>query len=375
MNKFCFHPVGQGLFYTGALCNGQYNFVYDCGSETSGDFLKNEIEAYANFLKNQDNKKIDFVLLSHLHRDHINGLRLLTSKCVIKAIYLPYLTQDIELMRLVLANEIFLNKYDYDENKELFEFIIGFYENGNKQDIPPYVRYMGITENDDPDLISETKVGYYKYSLEEEYYPAKDPDPFWHFKFLNRRVKNTMIQSLSTKLKAAIDNYNNRHSKQIATIKDFIYQNKLQELKNIYAEVFGKGNKLNLSSTVLIHYPDQKMHLLSSTYCPFTYWQDADITILTGDAKFDDIVNGAIERICYDRSKCVIQIPHHGSYDNWNSISYKIKSDTCYFIVPYGFGNKHRHPNGQTIAELNTIADDIYIKHVTQVKGFSYRLS
>ena len=30
MNKFIFHGVGQGLFYSGSLGNEEYNFVYDC---------------------------------------------------------------------------------------------------------------------------------------------------------------------------------------------------------------------------------------------------------------------------------------------------------------------------------------------------------
>ena len=46
MNKFVFRPVGQGLFYTGSLNCGRFNFVYDCGTENRQKLIKKEIENY-----------------------------------------------------------------------------------------------------------------------------------------------------------------------------------------------------------------------------------------------------------------------------------------------------------------------------------------
>ena len=68
MNRFIFHKVGQGLFYSGHLSNNQYNFVFDCGSDSDKKFLHDAID---NHLPKKD---IDFIVLSHLHRDHINGI-------------------------------------------------------------------------------------------------------------------------------------------------------------------------------------------------------------------------------------------------------------------------------------------------------------
>ena len=46
--RFVFHPVGQGLFYTGEISEGDYSFrfVYDCG----GDFIQRETDEYINSL-------------------------------------------------------------------------------------------------------------------------------------------------------------------------------------------------------------------------------------------------------------------------------------------------------------------------------------
>ena len=48
MNKFKFHPVGQGLFYTGSIAKGRYNFVYDCGTESKGSYISNAIDNYVD---------------------------------------------------------------------------------------------------------------------------------------------------------------------------------------------------------------------------------------------------------------------------------------------------------------------------------------
>ena len=92
MNIFKFRPIGQGLFYTGSLDNGAYNFVYDCGTDSSCIYLDNEVRRFACEVSSARNKsELDFVVISHLHKDHINGLCRLNKFFRIKQIYLPYL--------------------------------------------------------------------------------------------------------------------------------------------------------------------------------------------------------------------------------------------------------------------------------------------
>ena len=56
--------VGQGLsIYIDA---GQKEFLYDCGSAAYGDKIVNEIKADVN-------GKLDYVVLSHSHEEHIGG--------------------------------------------------------------------------------------------------------------------------------------------------------------------------------------------------------------------------------------------------------------------------------------------------------------
>ena len=79
MNKFKFHNVGQGLFYTGSLMHGTYNFVFDCGTDSKQEYLTNQINDYAREFRCREGEKpnIDFVVILHLHNDHFSGLNLL----------------------------------------------------------------------------------------------------------------------------------------------------------------------------------------------------------------------------------------------------------------------------------------------------------
>jgi phosphoribosyl 1,2-cyclic phosphodiesterase len=80
--EFTFHPVGQGLFYSGKInCddkkegNKEFNFVYDCGnifSSQINNFVKSYIESNLSV-----SKHLDLFILSHYHWDHFNGLPVL----------------------------------------------------------------------------------------------------------------------------------------------------------------------------------------------------------------------------------------------------------------------------------------------------------
>jgi len=96
---FSFHNVGQGLFYSGNI--GDFRFIYDCGS-TWKDHLNNVVTNYARSLPSP---KIQLLVLSHLHEDHVAGLDALLnqSKISIDTVILPYLSP-IERLSVALAH-------------------------------------------------------------------------------------------------------------------------------------------------------------------------------------------------------------------------------------------------------------------------------
>jgi hypothetical protein len=80
------HPVGQGGFFYGELaCRGPaIRWVYDCGSNQA-DFLSREIERI------HSDAVVDLLFVSHLDSDHVSGIDRLLGQVSIEEVVLPYL--------------------------------------------------------------------------------------------------------------------------------------------------------------------------------------------------------------------------------------------------------------------------------------------
>jgi len=78
-----FHPIGQGGFFSELIRTNNENIfiVFDCGSH-NGDALRKEIKRIGH-------NKIDHLVISHLHADHINGLDNLVDGKEVINVYLP----------------------------------------------------------------------------------------------------------------------------------------------------------------------------------------------------------------------------------------------------------------------------------------------
>ena len=63
-----FVPVGQGTFYLEKFEIGEEKFtiVYDCGTSTETVDIETKIKSYF-----EEDEEIDYVFISHLHKDHI----------------------------------------------------------------------------------------------------------------------------------------------------------------------------------------------------------------------------------------------------------------------------------------------------------------
>jgi hypothetical protein len=94
-----FHPVGQGLFISGALCRyrrhrSMLRWIYDCGTTSSLDLVTNAIDTlswswpFPAFTERDHG--VELVTVSHFDRDHISGLERLIQKRRIGTLLLPY---------------------------------------------------------------------------------------------------------------------------------------------------------------------------------------------------------------------------------------------------------------------------------------------
>lgn len=363
MNHFKFHPIGQGLFYTGQLADGKYNFVYDCGTLSGREYLEDAIDKYLTTLKSNTSMKpkIDFVVISHLHADHFNGLESLDDKAEIKRIYLPYLCDDENLIALALANTIFADyngedDYKYQALTHMFEFVINLYIESKsdrvtvigKEQSPPINNYLYTDET---------------LSSQNQYFD-------WQFTMLNRRLDFDEV-----KLVKLINDELRRYN--VSCIKDLVAQKKIHTISDIYKTVF--KNQQNLTSTILLHYPISSCsELLSSSKLNIEHRNNISnntnitpITLLTGDALMNKEFGERITE-CYTTKNSdkvgLVQIPHHGSWKNYDLMKKYIDSEI--YVASYGLGNGYSHPSRRTIDDLHMNGKELYFAN--QYEFFDY---
>lgn len=355
MNHFKFHPIGQGLFYTGSIANDFFNFVYDCGSYSGEKCKKRAIDDYVSSLRNLEKTEIDFFVLSHLHRDHFNGINYLMSKIKIKKFYLPFIGYDNDFKALVLAGAVFLNGLNDDNQDEayaMFNLMLSLYDEESIEGRE--VVLVGANPENEKEGYAYTKITFNAKFNDKDY---------WKFTLFNRRIDNEKLTCLLSKMRALIK------EKRTESIVDLIKNHRISDIAEIYGQVF---NNQNITSTVLLHEPEQD--------CLEAYYNESDqhlygrrmsyrlrypcgfcrnsnkhtalpTSLLTGDIQVDEELANAIKASLNNQDVGVLQIPHHGSHNNYKKLdSEGIHAEV--YVAPYGLGNSYKHPSPETIEDL-----------------------
>lgn len=126
------HPVGQGGFYTESLKDDNFNeslVAYDCGG-SSELFMKKYLSRFIEENKrgSKGRLKIDAIFISHLHADHINGLKYLLNNAYVRYLFLPQLTDEM------LIETLSFNSFQDNVNvQNLTDFILDIYRREGNQ--------------------------------------------------------------------------------------------------------------------------------------------------------------------------------------------------------------------------------------------------
>lgn len=98
-----FWPVGHGAFYTERFYdhgdNNVFTAIYDCGGKDQA-----VVQRIIDQILSRDNH-VDYLFISHFHRDHINGLRYLLNKAQVDHIVLPQMEETL-LIEAYIYNAI-----------------------------------------------------------------------------------------------------------------------------------------------------------------------------------------------------------------------------------------------------------------------------
>lgn len=355
-------PVGQGAFYYEHFyeCEAgrKVSVIYDCGAERI-TILKKRIEQ--NFTENE---KIDALIISHFHKDHINGIPYLIKKCDVKQIYIPLIDSE---ERELLSIDLSINGSD--------DFCVQFARNPRKalDDLPkgnevrliqvkPYIGLEDVEDINEMDndereqiipsgvdltghIVGSTNTFNEKFIKEWVYIP-------YNFKQSNRKklLMENLEKSFGTKM-------------SVHDVKDIFKQKEIKKeqwdkVKEAYTELHPS---LNEDSMTVYSGPKRGTKLNGSRWyghimichrrsCYCNLFHKKMGCLYMGDFnasnKWKDLETAY--KGYWDKIGC-LQIPHHGSTYNFSDEFLKLD---CFFFISAGCMNKYGHPDDKVIMKL-----------------------
>ena len=337
---FKFNSVGFGLFYTGIIMQkngtvgetpGPFTMVYDCGSDTLSKLNEN-ISAFRNNVVcrtkwcgtgHSKRPVLNMLTISHLHNDHVSGLSQLFENFEVKRVFLPYFPR-----------------------KDITVYLLYCAIMGGADSIESYEILNNLYTNDRP--TSDITI----VAAEKESTSPFGVDTIWHFKFFNNHEDETKIDRAVERIRVTLNRHKITNFDDLKKVHDI--KKLIGKVKSDFDKVFGKS-ELNLTSLTLLHYPDNQelstyvetpISLLGENRCITALTENKTIgnaTLLTGDAKYGNVTCEAIRKALASIKKSVLQLPHHGSIKNLNSMK-DIREGFEYYVIPTSKTSTSKRP-------------------------------
>lgn len=317
--KKSFYAIGQGCFYSEQIYfNSEIKtIVYDCGSLETDRLEKEILQSGLG--------KIDYLVISHFHKDHINGIEKLKDIFEIKNVIIPKIDALDVAFYLGSGNtieNILINPTNFWGDTNIYTI------NPNNEG-----QELVTTKNLPTDINHGSK------------FPILEVDKhvIWILKFyVDKRV---FLNNRWTKVeKQLIDDIN--------TITD--YESNKEKLKEAYRKLSNKD--VNLTSMSMISSPNINH---------WFYSDDSSVSFMNGDLLLnsEDKIKAIVKHFAdFGNLKIDLHIPHHGSHKNLiRPINEWVINKG---IIMSGYDNQFGHPSGII---LRKFADSrIPIKSLTQ---------
>ena len=360
-------PVGQGAFYVEKFKNGK-NIVYDCGSISNRKKIPKLIEKY--FGKNE---AIEALFISHLDKDHMNGVEELLKQCEVKRICFPLITEEMKLaLKIkVMIEEAMGNSYskfmkEFVEDPEaaikkikedikikLIEILPNDEENNKKNDNEDTKnqKIKRIKKKSGEDIAEEIE------GLEHSCNENKWELIPYNFK------QETRINEFEKKLEKE---FGKKISlKEVEEIWKENEDNR-EKIKKVYESLKGDLNTNSMTLFSGVRQVGKQMQYDSSYVkvgCLYTGDYEAK-----GKNKWKTLEEAYTE---YWKWIGMIQVPHHGSIRNCNDAL--ISKKAVYFLSA-GEKNTYKHPSQNVVRGIRfKYHNNLYI--VTESKGLGVILN
>lgn len=365
-----FLPVGQGAFYVEAFKDGSDKkyCVYDCGSSTGIEIIENQIKS--TFSKGDE---IEYVFISHVDFDHINGLESLLDYCHVKNLIMPYTKQED---RYLLKLDLLCSGYNLVDDSFLNNFIddpVIVLRQIEPNATVWFVREPGdeISAEDaefSNDRIPISQIQSGTNILDIISFPTVLTGLEWEYVPYNFR-EDERGKQFRTELEHNIGELPPDLNKNLAEIwKDAATREKIMAA---YKKVEGSlnTNSMVLFSGIRAEWMFQKPRRFMKTYygpyccetCP-RYWcewkspEKESGCLYTGDYEAKGAQKWqALYNAYQDYWKYIgcVQLPHHGSQNNYNA---SFADLDAYFVISAGSHNKYQHPN-------SSVCNDLFMNH------------
>lgn len=360
------HPVGQGGFYTESFRdeNDQNVFtaVYDCGGSSEA-LMKKYIDRF--FIKdgNGARPKIDAVFISHLHADHINGLKHLLKKADVKYLFLPQMTEDMIIEVLF---------YNIKSAQGLSDFVLNLTNPEHNQYGETRIIRVKFAEEEQNNIVS--------YDRDDEWYDISsssfcDKDtipsrakiingdiPSWVYIPYNPPIASS-LGDISSSLKKYWGGLSRILPKDIPDLlkKTIEKDGNLKGVQSIYNKVFGRNHNAYSMALFSGMMNPKDCHCDCEGCCecylctrrikkcyrlPYVYNPNC---LYTGDFEVTNVQNMIL---FYDKvwnTIRAIQVPHHGSRKNYSRDLYE---HMCRGYFSVGERNRFKHPNVDTLINI-----------------------
>lgn len=360
-------PVGQGAFYVEKFENRK-NIVYDCGSMGNEEKIKELIEKCF-----ERNKVIEAIFISHLDKDHMNGVKDLLTKCEVKRICFPLITEEMKqaLKIKIMIEEAMGNNYS--------DFIKEFIENPEaairkiKEDIE--IELIEILPNNEEDIVEENN-------------KKIDSEDTKNKKI--KRIKKKSGEDIAKEIKELEHSCNEKKWELIPY--NFRQETRIKEFEEKLEEEFGKKISLEKVEEIWRKNEDESREKIKKAYEGIKGGLNTNSMILFSGVREDST------QIQYDSSYVkvgclytgdyeakgknkwetleeaykeywawigMIQVPHHGSARNCNDAL--ISKKAVYFLSA-GEKNSYKHPSHKVVEDIRLkYNNNLYI--VTENKG------
>jgi len=398
--KVKFHPVGFGLFSSGSIEN--FKYVYDCGQLRSNrrvnKCITNEFD---------HNTELNLIVISHLHQDHINGIKkLLETIKSVDTIVLPYISPLERLLLLISywkTNGKNPSKWYWDliidpintllkgnlgDKISKLVFIYGNSDNLPEFDNNPGSEKFVIDELrmnlDDLRDVNELDLsdinqlengdfeGKVKFKYNGRLFLRSNKSPIWQFILFYPKT-SVIIEKYFDKIKQLFKiNGNDKISKQdIISILNNI------NLSQLNKEIKISGSDINNTSLMLYHsnlfrnfgfvtynyFIINKVEVNYSLYVEKLIEPINRIMIELSSHPNGIFYTGDVNlKMKYQEIKkyfgfwlyktLLLQVPHHGSKHNWSSKIIK-DSEIIFYLISSELDNKKKlHPNKDVVYDI-----------------------